>query len=58
MSQSVSQDAAAAAQANDPDPGADDAPADEAVALHQRAWPLVEMMKRAQAEGHDIVWGV
>jgi hypothetical protein len=41
------------------DDGDDDAaPADEAVALHQRAWPLLEMMKRAAAEGHDIVWGV
>jgi hypothetical protein len=26
--------------------------------LRQRAWPLLEMMKRAHAEGHDIVWGV
>jgi len=30
----------------------------DAVSLRQRAWPLVEMMKRAMAEGHDIVWGV
>ena len=28
------------------------------VSLRQRAWPLVEMMKRSMAEGHDIVWGV
>ncbi|HMC14542.1 MAG TPA: DUF1840 domain-containing protein [Albitalea sp.] len=28
------------------------------IALRQRAWPLVEMMKRSMAEGHDIVWGV
>ena len=28
------------------------------IALRQRAWPLLEMMKRAHAEGHDIVWGV
>ena len=28
------------------------------VALGQRAWPLLEMMKRAQAEKADIVWGV
>lgn len=28
------------------------------VTLRQRAWPLVEMMKRAQAAGEDIVWGV
>jgi hypothetical protein len=31
---------------------------DEAVTLRQRAWPLVEMMKRAQQENANIVWGV
>jgi hypothetical protein len=31
---------------------------DEGVSLRQRAWPLVEMMKRAHAEGEAIVWGV
>ena len=30
----------------------------DGVTLRQRAWPLVEMMKRSMAEGHDIVWGV
>ncbi len=30
----------------------------EGVTLRQRAWPLVEMMKRAHAAGADIVWGV
>ncbi|WP_310460317.1 DUF1840 domain-containing protein [Sphaerotilus sp.] len=28
------------------------------VGLRQRAWPLIEMLKRAQAADHDIVWGV
>ncbi|MBM3388818.1 MAG: DUF1840 domain-containing protein [Betaproteobacteria bacterium] len=28
------------------------------VSLRQRLWPMREMMRRAQAEGHDIVWGV
>lgn len=28
------------------------------IGLRQRAWPLVEMMKRSHAEGHAIVWGV
>ena len=28
------------------------------VSLRQRAWPLLEMMRRSQREGHDIVWGV
>ena len=30
----------------------------DVVSLRQRAWPLVEMMKRASAEGQNIVWGV
>jgi hypothetical protein len=30
----------------------------ERVGLHQRAWPLLEMMKRSIAEQADIVWGV
>jgi hypothetical protein len=33
-------------------------PPREAVTLRQRAWPLVEMMKRSLGEGADIVWGV
>lgn len=33
-------------------------PASDAVSLRQRAWPLVEMMKRASADNKDIVWGV
>jgi hypothetical protein len=28
------------------------------VSLRQRAWPLVEMMRRCHGAGHDIVWGV
>ena len=31
---------------------------DEFVALHQRIWPLVEMLKRARDEREVIVWGV
>ncbi len=34
---------------------ADDA---EPVSLRRRAWPLVEMMRRAHAAGAPIVWGV
>jgi len=30
----------------------------DGVTLRQRAWPLVEMMKRSAAENADIVWGV
>lgn len=30
----------------------------DGVSLRQRAWPMVEMLRRAQAAGHDILWGV
>ncbi|WKB54889.1 DUF1840 domain-containing protein [Eleftheria terrae] len=33
-------------------------PPREGVTLRQRVWPLIEMMRRAHAEDHDIVWGV
>ncbi|MDZ5460329.1 DUF1840 domain-containing protein [Azohydromonas lata] len=33
-------------------------PPRDGVGLRQRVWPLVEMMKRAQAAGYPIVWGV
>ena len=33
-------------------------PPREGVSLRQRAWPLVEMMKRSHAAGEPIVWGV
>jgi Domain of unknown function (DUF1840) len=59
IEQAVAADEAARAQA------AKDAAADgqklaprDGVTLRQRAWPLVEMMKRSIAEGADIVWGV
>jgi len=43
------------------DAGADDADVSApsgGVTLRQRAWPLVEMIKRSRAEDADIVWGV
>jgi hypothetical protein len=30
----------------------------EGVTLRQRAWPLIEMLRRSQAAGQEIVWGV
>jgi len=40
-------------------PAADatEAPA-AAVGLRQRLWPMVDMLRRCQAEGEPIVWGV
>ncbi|MFM9914314.1 MAG: DUF1840 domain-containing protein [Rhizobacter sp.] len=34
------------------------APAGDTVSLRQRAWPLVEMLKRSHAANAVIVWGV
>jgi Domain of unknown function (DUF1840) len=59
IEQAVAADEAARAQA-EKDAAADGkklAPRD-GVTLRQRAWPLVEMMKRSMAESADIVWGV
>ena len=53
--------AVAAAEARPPAASAeegDDEPARPGVSLRQRVWPMVEMMKRAAAAGHPIVWGV
>jgi hypothetical protein len=36
----------------------DDESGAEAVGLAQRAWPMLEMMRRSLAEHADIVWGV
>jgi hypothetical protein len=33
-------------------------PARDGVTLRQRAWPLVDMMKRAHGADQEIVWGV
>jgi hypothetical protein len=30
----------------------------EHIGLHQRAAPLIDMLKRSAAEGKDVVWGV
>jgi hypothetical protein len=39
-----------------------DAPAEadgeRAVGVKQRVWPMVELLKRSQAAGEPIVWGV
>jgi hypothetical protein len=35
-----------------------DSDGERGVGLKQRVWPMIEMMKRAQAAGEPIVWGV
>lgn len=54
LTAAVADDDAARAAA---DAGNDDAAKPEGISLRQRAWPLVEMMKRALAEDEPIVWG-
>ena len=36
----------------------DDPGAPEGVSLRSRVWPMVEMLRRAQAESEPVVWGV
>ena len=50
--------AAEAARKSSPRDGDDDASGATAVGLAQRAWPLLEMMRRSLAEKADVVWGV
>ena len=55
----ISADEAARKQAEAEAEAAGEAlPPRERVSLRQRAWPLVEMMKRSHAAGKEIVWGV
>ena len=59
IGQAVAADEAARAQAETDAAGEGRSLAPrEGVSLRQRAWPLVEMMKRSSAAGADIVWGV
>ncbi len=50
--------ARAAADGQDGDDEAASSGARDAISLRQRAWPLVEMMKRAHAADAPITWGV
>lgn len=59
LADAVAADDAARAAPKDA-PGDDDAAAAprDAISLRQRAWPLVELLKRAHAAGHPVTWGV
>lgn len=51
--------AIAAEAAADAGPEDEDKPeGPRAVSLRQRLWPMIEMLRRAHAEGQPIVWGV
>ena len=47
-----------AAIAAAPKPGVSTDEDSPAVGLRQRLWPMVEMLRRAQAAGASVVWGV
>lgn len=40
------------------EPEKDERPEEERPGLRQRAWPLMQMIERAAAEGQAVVWGV
>ena len=51
--------AAVHADAAAPDDAQDAEPAvGENVALHQRVWPVIDMLQRAHEAGEPVVWGV
>lgn len=54
----IAAEAAAARQAVAKDDDEEGHLAEPRVGLAQRAWPLLQMMKRSLAERADIVWGV
>jgi hypothetical protein len=49
--------AAVAAEESQPAP-AEDEDKRTPVGLRQRVWPMIEMLKRAQAAAEPVVWGV
>jgi hypothetical protein len=51
----VQQDAPAG---DEDEAGADDEAPRDRVQLHQRLWPMIEMLRRAADAGEPIVWGV
>ena len=57
LEQAVAAEEAARRDAGADAPGDGTGPADK-ISLRQRAWPLLEMMRRSQRENADIVWGV
>jgi hypothetical protein len=38
--------------------GVEEDDAKQGISLRRRMWPMVEMLRRCQAEAHPIVWGV
>lgn len=51
-------EAAIAAETAPADDAGEDRDGPRAVSLRQRAWPMIELLKRARAEEQPVVWGV
>lgn len=54
----IKQDEATPAPPAPAQAGEDTEPQAEGVSLRQRAWPLLEMMRTAQAAAESIAWGI
>lgn len=54
----IDAEAAAAAEAGEPGATEEDGGSARAVALRQRLWPMMEMLRRAHAAGVPVMWGV
>ena len=57
LQQAIDQDEAARAQRSEEDAALEAAGIDP-VSLRRRLWPMVEMIRRAQAADEPVVWGV
>lgn len=54
----ATEEAAAAAAEREARDSGEKLPARQDIGSRQRFWPLVEMLRRAQAAGEPVVWGV
>lgn len=54
----IDAEAAAAAETGESGATEEDGGGARAVALRQRLWPMMEMLRRAHAAGVPVVWGV
>jgi hypothetical protein len=55
----IAQEASVREQADDDEQDEkDDKSDDDDVSLAQRAYPLLDMLRRAQARGVDVIWGL
>ncbi|MFZ5549249.1 MAG: DUF1840 domain-containing protein [Pseudomonadota bacterium] len=58
LADAVAADDAARAAGKEQSEGDEPAGSRDAISLRQRAWPLVELLKRAHAANEPVTWGV